>query len=61
MYGAINRTFDITCGLLARDKRFGSANTELKDLVPKPIDEILSAELAELLDHQWVLFISRSI
>lgn len=52
MYGAINRSFDITSGLLARDKRFGSANTELKDLVPKPIDEILTLELAELLDQQ---------
>ena len=61
MYGAINRTFDITSGLLARDKRFGSANTELKDLVPKPIDEILSTELAELLDQQSVLFIFKSI
>ena len=52
MYGAITRSFDIISGLLARDKRFGGANTELKDLVPKCIDEILTFELVEMLDEQ---------
>lgn len=53
MYGAITRSFDIMSGLLARDKRFGSANTEYKDLAPKSIDEILTLELVEMLDQQY--------
>ena len=52
MFGAINRTFDLTSALLARDKRFGSSIAELKDVVPAPLEDILNEDLMELLDQQ---------
>ena len=52
IYGAINRTFDLTSALLARDKRFGSSIAGLKDVTPAPLQHVLDEELVELLDEQ---------
>ena len=52
MFGAINRSFNLTSGLLARDRRFGSSISGLKNISPKPIEQVINTELAELLDQQ---------
>lgn len=52
MFGAIIRSFNLTSGLLARDERFGSSIAGLKGMSPKPLDQLITLELAELFDHQ---------
>ncbi|KAK5163725.1 uncharacterized protein LTR77_010398 [Saxophila tyrrhenica] len=51
MYGAVNRTFDLTSSLLGRDKRYGSTIAALRDEKPKSLDSILPHDVLELLDH----------
>ena len=52
LIGAIDKNFDLTSGLLARDRRFGSAIMESRDAMPVSLHKILDRDLVELLDEQ---------
>ena len=52
MISAITKTFDVISGLLARDPRFGSLVADLKEMTPLQFGDVVSEELAHLLDQQ---------
>lgn len=48
---AIGKTFDMTSTLMARDRRFGRLGIGLQDVVPSPIREVVSEQVAATLDQ----------
>lgn len=48
---AIGKTFDMTSTLMARDRRFGRLGMGLQDVVPSPIQDVVSQNVATMLDQ----------